>query len=159
MGVGYVHAHSGDIAQGVSGLAKDASPFVSTGADKAGDFFDAGVEKVKDIFDGKDAPAADSVGKLKVEVDEGASTSTDKTDASPTAKEPAAGVEAKGDAAPAAKAEAAPAAPVAKADAAPTAPDGLMAGVEVKPGQGFGEMIVALRGQIPDDIQNPSPAL
>lgn len=100
--VGWGIAHQDEIVQGVSGLAKDASPFVSTGADKVGDFFDAGVEKVKDIkdiFDGKDAPAVDSAGKLKVEVDDGASASAGKTDASPTAKEPAAaGAEAKADA-------------------------------------------------------------
>ncbi len=137
--------------------ADNGADVLQAGTDKVGDVFDSGVDKAKDVFGGKDAPApaAEPAGALKVEVDKGAPTTGAQTDAAP-AEKTVAGADTK--AVDASKVDAAPVA-AAKVEAAPAAPDGLMAEAVVKPGQGFGEMIVALRGQIPDDVENPSAAL
>jgi hypothetical protein len=179
-GVGYIHAHTDDVMRAVS-------PVVDAGIDKAGDAFGSAKDWVGDHLPGhhsadtastdasgavdKDAPAggggagnteaaatdarAPSATDANADTNDAAATRNTETKAEAAAADTAKA----GDAAPVAKADAAPAAPVSKVEAAPTTPDGLMAGVEVKPGQGFGEMIVSLRGKIPDDIQNPSPAL
>ncbi len=174
-GVGYAYSHADDVVRA-------ASPVVDAGIDKAGDAFDSAKEWtggashsakewLGDHIPGQHDTDAAPSGALKAEVDKGAPAGggdapAAKADTAPVEAKvdtaPAAKVDtdtAKADAAPAAKADVVPAPAVPKVEATPTAPDGLMAGVEVKPGQGFGEMIVALRGQIPDDIQNPSPAL